>query len=185
MKSLVRLLRRALLISFFCATLHAQEISIQALVSPSTVITKDGSPVNFALHGFIEFRSLSELFPYIDSQTHRWPGNPRLRRRQAATTRPPNNRFRRGIESLRQFSCTLMSVQSRNAHHAYRRRTPPRTRPSHRTHSGWIRRGLRRRPAKMETRYQLLERRSLHSRTCPLQLVPDRRGHPAFPWCHL
>ena len=28
--------------------------------------------VTFALHGFIEFKSLSEMFPYIDSQTHRW-----------------------------------------------------------------------------------------------------------------
>ena len=97
MKSLVRFLRRALLISFFCATLHAQEISIQALVSPSTVITKDGSPVNFALHGFIEFRSLSELFPYIDSQTHRWPGNPAFddaKRQQLA-----RELLRHGIES--------------------------------------------------------------------------------------
>ncbi|HEX4785921.1 MAG TPA: hypothetical protein VH350_16385 [Candidatus Sulfotelmatobacter sp.] len=97
MKSLVRLLRRALLISFFCTTLHAQEISIQALVTPSTVITKDGRPVNFALHGFIEFRSLSELFPYIDSQTHRWPGNPAFddaKRQQLA-----RELLRRGIES--------------------------------------------------------------------------------------
>src|SRR5271165_1152219 len=97
MKSLVRLLRRALLISYFCATLHAQEISIQALVTPSSVITKDGRPVNFALHGFIEFRSLSELFPYIDSQTHRWPGNPAFddaKRQQLA-----RELLRRGIES--------------------------------------------------------------------------------------
>jgi hypothetical protein len=75
MKSFMRLPFSVLLISFFCAAIHAQQISIQALVTPSTVITKDGRTVNFAIHGFIEFGSLSELFPYIDSQAHRWPGN--------------------------------------------------------------------------------------------------------------
>ena len=47
--------------------------SLQALVTPSTVYMKDGHPVTFALHGFIEFQSLAEAFPYIESQTHRWP----------------------------------------------------------------------------------------------------------------
>ena len=97
MKSLVRLLQPALLISLFCAGLHAQEISIQALVTPSTVISRDGRPVKFALHGFIEFGSLSELFPYIDSQARRWPGNRALdeaRRQQLA-----RELLRRGIES--------------------------------------------------------------------------------------
>jgi hypothetical protein len=47
--------------------------SLQALVTPSTVYMKDGHPVTFALHGFIEFQSLAEAFPYIASQTHRWP----------------------------------------------------------------------------------------------------------------
>lgn len=97
MKSPVRLLYSALLISFFCSTLHSQEISIQALVTPSTVITKDGRPVKFALHGFIEFESLSELFPYIDSQVQRWPGDHAFddaRRQQLA-----EELIRRGIES--------------------------------------------------------------------------------------
>jgi hypothetical protein len=97
MKSPVRLLYPALLISLLCATLRAQEISIQALVTPSTVITKDGRGVNFALHGFIEFRSLSELFPYIDSQADRWRGNPAfddVKRQQLA-----HELLRRGIES--------------------------------------------------------------------------------------
>ncbi len=35
---------------------------------------KDGHPIPFALHGFIEFNSLAQLFPYIESQTQRWPG---------------------------------------------------------------------------------------------------------------
>ena len=78
MKSLVRLLSPTFWMLFFCATLHAQQISLQALVTPSTVITRDGRPITFALHGFIEFRSLSELFPYIDSQAHRWPGSAAL-----------------------------------------------------------------------------------------------------------
>ena len=97
MKLLVRLLQPALLVSFFCATFHAQQISIQALVTPSTVISKDGRPVKFALHGFIEFGSLSELFPYIDSQARRWPGNPAFddaKRQQLA-----RELLRRGIES--------------------------------------------------------------------------------------
>jgi hypothetical protein len=97
MKPFVRLFYSALLISLFSTSFHAQEISIQALVTPSTVITKDGRPVTFALHGFIEFGSLSELFPYIDSQAHRWPGNPAFdeaKRQQLA-----RELLRRGIES--------------------------------------------------------------------------------------
>jgi len=51
---------------------QAEPISLQALVTPSTVILKDGHAVTFAVHGFIEFKSLAELFPYIESQTQRW-----------------------------------------------------------------------------------------------------------------
>jgi hypothetical protein len=50
----------------------AQEVSLQAIVTPSTVIVKEGRPVLFAVHGFIEFKSLAELFPYIETQTQRW-----------------------------------------------------------------------------------------------------------------
>jgi hypothetical protein len=57
---------------FLELSLHAQQIPLVALVTPSTVITKNGQPVTFALHGFIEFKSLSEMFPYIDSQARRW-----------------------------------------------------------------------------------------------------------------
>jgi len=52
--------------------LQAQPISLQALVTPSTVITKNEHPVTFALHGFIEFKSLAEMFPYIELQKRRW-----------------------------------------------------------------------------------------------------------------
>ena len=51
--------------------LRADQVSLQALVTPSTTILKDGHPVTFAIHGFIEFKSLSELFPYIETQTRR------------------------------------------------------------------------------------------------------------------
>ena len=54
--------------------MRAQEISLRDLVTPSTVIVKNGEPVRFAIHGFIEFKSLAETFPYIESQTQRWNG---------------------------------------------------------------------------------------------------------------
>src|SRR6266852_3980968 len=55
-------------------SVRAQEPSLQAVVTPSRVIVKDGRPVTFAIHGFIEFRSLGEVFPYIEAQTQRWSG---------------------------------------------------------------------------------------------------------------
>jgi hypothetical protein len=77
------------------APLRAEQISLQAIVTPSTTILKDGRPVLFALHGFIEFKTLADLFPYIESQTQRWKtglddvGRERLAREL----------LRRGIES--------------------------------------------------------------------------------------
>jgi len=97
MKSFARLLHAALLLTLLPATLPAQPISLQALVTPSTVVTKEGHPVTFALHGFIEFQSLAQLFPYIDKQTHRWPGNSTFtdsQRQQLA-----RELLRRGVES--------------------------------------------------------------------------------------
>jgi hypothetical protein len=38
------------------------------------VLEKNGKVVTFAIHGFIEFKSLAEVFPYIESQKHRWKG---------------------------------------------------------------------------------------------------------------
>jgi hypothetical protein len=75
--------------------LHAQQISLQALVTPSTTISKDGHPVLFALHGFIEFKTLADLFPYIESQTQRW--KPSLD--NAGQQRLAHELLRRGIES--------------------------------------------------------------------------------------
>jgi hypothetical protein len=51
----------------------AQQIALDALVTPSTVISKEGRTTTFDLRGFIEFSSLSEVFPYIETQTNRWP----------------------------------------------------------------------------------------------------------------
>jgi len=63
-------------LSLFCMTLRmpigAQTISLQAIVTPSTVVLKDGRAVTFAVHGFIEFKCLAELFPYIEGQKARW-----------------------------------------------------------------------------------------------------------------
>ncbi len=78
LKAICRARRRwAGLISFFSlavVSLNAQELSLQAVVTPSTVIEKDRKPVTFAIHGFIEFKSLAEVFAYIEAQTERWKG---------------------------------------------------------------------------------------------------------------
>lgn len=66
------MVRFALMALVPVAPLCAQQISLQAIVTPSTIILKDGRPLTFALHGFIEFKSLAELLPYIESQTGRW-----------------------------------------------------------------------------------------------------------------
>jgi hypothetical protein len=70
--------RRAILIGLLILaavpSLCAQELPLQAVVTPSTVIGKNGEPVKFAIHGFIEFKSLAEVFPYIEAQTQRWKG---------------------------------------------------------------------------------------------------------------
>jgi hypothetical protein len=78
---------------FGAAISHAQQIPLQVLVNPSSVITKDGKPLTFAVHGFIEFKSLAEMFPYIDTQTGRWKLDPSRRDELA------RNLLREGIES--------------------------------------------------------------------------------------
>ena len=56
---------------------------------------KDGRPVTFALHGFIEFKTLADMFPYIDSQRQRW----KTSLDEAARQRLASELLRRGIES--------------------------------------------------------------------------------------
>ena len=75
-------------------SLSAQQISLQALVTPSTVISKEGHTTTFALHGFIEFSSLSEAFPYIEAQTSRWPALSAKERQALAA-----DLLRRSVES--------------------------------------------------------------------------------------
>ncbi len=74
-----------------------EPVSLQALVTPSTVILKEGRAVTFAVHGFIEFKSLEELFPYIESQTRRWKGNADFE--DEARRNLGRDLLRRGIES--------------------------------------------------------------------------------------
>jgi hypothetical protein len=86
------------LIRLMCGVpLPAEDVSLRAMVTPSTVVMKDGHTVSFALHGFIEFDSLAEAFPYIESQARRWKGRSdfgEARRRALARAL-----LRRGIES--------------------------------------------------------------------------------------
>jgi hypothetical protein len=77
--------------------LQAEQISLQELVTPSTTIVKDGRPLTFAVHGFIEFKSLTELFPYIESQTQRWTSRGALDDAQQRNL--ARELLRRGIES--------------------------------------------------------------------------------------
>jgi hypothetical protein len=81
---------------------QAEPLSLQALVTPSTVVaSKDGHPITFALHGFVEFKSLSEMFSYIDAQNRRWKSNAEIsggineEQRQAVM----RDLLRRGVES--------------------------------------------------------------------------------------
>ncbi len=88
-------IRLAFVAMILLAPLQAEQVSLQALVTPSTTISKDGHPVLFALHGFIEFKTLADLFPYIESQTRRW--KPSLD--DAGQRRLASELLRRGIES--------------------------------------------------------------------------------------
>lgn len=99
---MLQLLRRPAFYIFLAVVLalpaRAEQLSLQALVTPSTVVrSKDGPPITFALHGFIEFKSLNEMFSYIDSQNQRWKSNPGIteEERQAVM----RDLLRRGVES--------------------------------------------------------------------------------------
>src|SRR4051812_8915611 len=77
------------------ASAQIEQISLEKIVTPSTVLSKNGQPITFALHGFIEFKSLAEMFPYIESQAKRWPGQLSENERKALA----RDLLRRGIES--------------------------------------------------------------------------------------
>ena len=79
------------------APLRAEQVSLQSVVTPSTITLKDGHPVTFAVHGFIEFKSLADLFPYIESQARRWKLNGGLD--SAGQASLARDLLHRGIES--------------------------------------------------------------------------------------
>jgi len=85
--------RLSLAVVLLAMPLLAQDVTLDAIVTPSSTIVKNGGSVTFAIHGFVEFRTLAELFPYIDAQTRRWKLTPDERRDLA------RNLLRRGIES--------------------------------------------------------------------------------------
>jgi hypothetical protein len=87
----------ALITMTLTVSVRAEQVSLQAIVTPSTTILKDGRVVTFAVHGFIEFKSLAELFPYIESQTRRWQANGSLE--HAEQRRLARELLRGGIES--------------------------------------------------------------------------------------
>ena len=49
-----------------------KRLTLQALVRPSTVFFQDEQVVKFAVHGFLEFQNLDELFAWIDLQAGHW-----------------------------------------------------------------------------------------------------------------
>ena len=78
---------------------RAEQLSLQSLVTPSTVLLlKDGHPITFALHGFLEFKSLNEMFSYIDSQNQRWKSNAGINEEQCQAAMR-EILLRRGVES--------------------------------------------------------------------------------------
>jgi len=58
----------------FAAPASAEPLSLKKVVTPSSILEKEGKPVTFAIHGYIEFQSLSQAFVYIESQQRRWGG---------------------------------------------------------------------------------------------------------------
>src|SRR5271170_4057039 len=51
--SVLRCMLRTIFIGLLVACpLPAQELSLQSVVTPSTIIVKDGHPIKFAIHGF-------------------------------------------------------------------------------------------------------------------------------------
>jgi len=87
------MIRVAVIADIIQAPLAAQQVPLQILVTPSATISKDGRSLTFAVRGFIEFKSLAELFPYIEAQTQRWKLDVAQRRALA------RDLLRRGVES--------------------------------------------------------------------------------------
>ena len=73
---------------------RAKDLTLEDLAIPSTVFVKDGQPVTFALHGLITFRTLDELFAYIDGEAGRWSFPSAAARQEYG-----DHLLRRGVES--------------------------------------------------------------------------------------
>lgn len=71
---LIRALLVIALAGWKVCLVSAVPIPLRDVVTPSTVMLRDGKPVRFAIHGFIEFKSLAEAFVYIETQRKRWNG---------------------------------------------------------------------------------------------------------------
>jgi hypothetical protein len=63
---------RPLVLFFLAPLLSAQTLTLDALVTPSTIVYRDQKPVPFALYGLVEFQTLRELFTYVDTEAGRW-----------------------------------------------------------------------------------------------------------------
>lgn len=50
----------------------AAPLTLRRLVDPATRVEVNGQTVPFALHGFVRFETLNDLFMYIDEQAGRW-----------------------------------------------------------------------------------------------------------------
>ncbi len=69
-------------------------LTLSQVVTPASQFVRDGQPVKFALHGFIELSSVDELLSYIDLQAGRWTfPSPAARQAYAESL------LRKGVES--------------------------------------------------------------------------------------
>jgi len=85
---------RLLLLSIPAGLLWAQSLTLDALVTPSTIVPHDEKPVPFALYGLVEFKTLRELFSYVDAQAGRWQFPSQRARNEFA-----QGLLQRGVES--------------------------------------------------------------------------------------
>ena len=72
----------------------AVPLTLARMVDPATRVEVNGRLVRFALHGFVRFETLADLFTYIDEQAGRWTFAT-AQDRQAFS----DNLLRRGVES--------------------------------------------------------------------------------------
>ncbi len=80
-------------------------LSLERLVDPSSILRNQGEVVRFALHFFVDFQNLEEMFAYIDAQAGRWEFESESERKAFA-----DDLLRRGVES-RVISMTYKDPQ--------------------------------------------------------------------------